>query len=237
VSYAGTSHDVGAACQGAPEGALYIAANGFPITDGTTRAIGNPEPDWTAGLSAVVNFRGLELSAFVDHRKGGDLLNMTRASMYQYGTHQDTEIRGESRTFGQNMLCHNKTCDVLNGPVVGPGAGTAVVIGQGWFNGGPLGGGQGAVGGPISQRLEDGSHTRLREVSIAYSFRDAWVQKIAGMRQIDLKFSGRNLGLWTDYSGLDPETNLGGAANANRGIDWFSTPMSRAWIVSVALHH
>ena len=74
-------------------------------------------------------------------------------------------------------------------------------------------------------------------MSIAYSFRDPWVQKIAGMRQIDVKLSGRNLKLWTDYSGLDPETNIGGAANANRGIDWFGTPMSRAWIVSVALHH
>ena len=202
-------------------------------------AIGNPEPDWTAGISAVVNFKGVELSAFVDHRKGGDILNMTRASMYQYGTHKDTEIRGESRTFGEDMLCHNKTCDVLNGPVVGPGAGTAVVIGEGWFNNtaSAQGNGQGAVGGPISQRLEDGTHTRLREVSLAYSFRQAWVQKIAGTRQMDIKVSGRNLKLWTDYSGLDPETNLGGAANANRGIDWFSTPMSRAWIVSVALHH
>jgi hypothetical protein len=239
VSFGGSSHDVGAACQGAPDGALFIAANGFPITDPTTRAVGDPEPDWTAGLSAVVNFRGVELSAFVDHRKGGDILNMTRASMYQYGTHKDTEMRGETRTFGEDMLCHNKTCDVLNGPVVGPGAGTAVVIGEGWFNNSasPDGRGQGATGGPIGQRLEDGTHTRLREVSLAYSFRQAWVQKIAGTRQIDVKVSGRNLKLWTDYSGLDPETNLGGAANANRGIDWFSTPMSRAWIVSVALHH
>jgi TonB-linked SusC/RagA family outer membrane protein len=239
VSFGGSSHDVGAACAGAPDGALFIAANGFPITDPNVRAIGNPEPDWTAGLSAVINFKGLELSAFMDHRKGGDILNMTRASMYQYGTHKDTEIRGESRTFGEDMLCHNKTCDVLNGPVVGPGAGTAVVIGEGWFNNtaSPDGRGQGAVGGPISQRMEDGTNTRLREVSLAYSFRQAWVQKIAGTRQMDVKVSGRNLKLWTDYSGLDPETNLGGAANANRGIDWFSTPMSRAWIVSVALHH
>jgi hypothetical protein len=85
--------------------------------------------------------------------------------------------------------------------------------------------------------LEDGTHTRLREVSVAYSFKDAWVQKLAGTKQLDLKVSGRNLKLWTDYTGLDPETNIGGAANANRGIDWYGTPMSRAWIVSVALHH
>ena len=190
-------------------------------------------------MSAIVNFRGIEISAFLDHRKGGDILNMTRASMYQFGTHKDTEMRGETRTFGKDMVCHNKVCDVLNGPVVGPGAGQAVVIGEGWFNNSanPLGNGQGAVGGPISGRLEDGTHTRLREVSVGYSFKDAWVQRLAGSRQLDVKFSGRNLALWTDYSGLDPETNIGGASNQNRGIDWFGTPLSRAWVVSLSLHH
>jgi TonB-linked SusC/RagA family outer membrane protein len=237
VTYQGTVHNVGAACQGAADGALFIAANGFPITDPNTRAMGNPEPDWTAGLSGVLNIRGVEVSAFLDHRQGGDVLNMTRASMAQYGTHKDTEIRGTQVTFGQNMQCHNKTCNVFNGPVVGPGAGTAVEIGQGWWNGGALGGGQGSVGGPLTGRLEDGTNTRLREVSLGYSFTQDWVQRLAGSRQIDVKVSGRNLALWSDYSGLDPETNLGGASNANRGIDWFGTPLSRAWIFSMSIHN
>lgn len=240
-------NNVGAACAGvdglvgtaddAPKGALYIAANGFPIVDPNTRAIGNPWPDWTAGFSMNVNIRGVQLSAFLDHRQGGDVLNMTRASMNQYGTHKDTEIRGELRTFGEDMLCHNQTCDVLNGPVVGPGAGTAVPIGEGWFSGGALGGGQGATGGPISGRLEDGTFTRLREISISYSFRGAWVRRLAGITQLDVKVSGRNLKLWTDYSGYDPEVNLGGAQNGNRGIDWFNAPLARAWVFQVTLVH
>src|SRR5688572_23146065 len=237
VSFGGSTHDVGTACAGAPNGALYIAANGFPITDPTVRAVGNPWPDWTAGLSAYVQVKGIELSAFLDHRQGGNVLNMTRASMNQYGTHKDTEIRGQTRTFGQDMLCHNITCDILNGPVVGPGAGTAVVIGEGWFSAGTLGGGQGATGGPISQRLEDATNTRLREVSIGYSFKEGFVSRIAGSRQLDVKLSGRNLKLWTDYSGFDPETNIGGAANSNRGIDWFGAPLARAVVFSIALHH
>jgi TonB-linked SusC/RagA family outer membrane protein len=237
VSYSGTVYDVGTACAGAPKGALYIAPNGFPITDGTARAIGNPWPNWTSGLSAIVQFKGVELSAFVDHRQGGNVLNMTRSSMYQFGTHKDTDIRGQSRTFGKDMLCHNITCDVLNGPVVGPGAGTAVVLGQGWFDGGVLGGGQGATGGPISTRLEDATHTRLREVTLGYTFRQPWVQKIGGSTALDVKLSARNVGLWANYSGLDPEISAGGAANANRGIDWFGTPLSRGYVVSMALHH
>jgi TonB-linked SusC/RagA family outer membrane protein len=237
VTYQGTVHNVGAACAGAPDGALFIAPNGFPITDPNTRALGNPEPDWTAGISSVLNVRGFEISAFLDHRQGGSVLNMTRASMAQFGTHKDTETRGQQHTFGRDMICHNKTCDVLNGPVVGPGAGTAVEIGQGWWNGGANGGGQGAVGGPVTQRLEDGTNTRLREVSVGYIFRDGWVNRLGGASQLNVKVSGRNLGLWTNYSGLDPDVNLGGAANANRGIDWFTTPTSRAWVVSMSLIH
>ena len=222
---------VGFYCQGKPDGALYIGANGFPIVDPTTRAIGNPWPDWTAGISLTANYKGLQLSAFLDHRHGGDVLNMTRSSMDQYGTHKDTEIRGQTRTFGKDMLCYNKTCDVLNGPVVGPGAGTGVVIGESWFTG------LGATGGPITTRLEDGTFTRLREISISYSFQGPWVSKIAGMRQMDVKLSGRNLKLWTDYSGYDPEINLGGAQNANRGIDWFNAPLARAWVMQLTFYH
>jgi TonB-linked SusC/RagA family outer membrane protein len=240
VTFAGTTHDVGTACAGAPDGALYIAANGFPITDPTQRAIGNPWPDWTAGISGTMKFRGIEVSAFLDHRQGGDVLNMTRSSMDQYGTHEETLIRGEQRTFGVNMQCYNKTCDVLNGPTVGPGKGTAVTIGEGWYSGGNFatqGNGQGATGGPITTRLEDATNTRLREVSLSYTFRQPWVSRIAGSESIDVKLAGRNLVLWTKYSGLDPETNLGGAANANRGIDFFNTPLSRGLVVSVAIHH
>lgn len=218
-------------CNGQPDGALYINALGYPIRDPNTRAIGNPWPDWTAGISATVNYKGVQISAFLDHRHGGDVLNMTRSSMYQYGTHKDTEIRGQYRTFGDNMLCHNQTCDVLNGPVVGPGAGDSVLIGESWF------GGLGAVGGPITTRLEDATFTRLREISISYSFRGGWVRKLGGIEQLDIKVSGRNLGLWTRYSGLDPEVNLGGAQNANRGIDWFNTPLARAWVFQATLHH
>lgn len=235
VSFAGTTNDVGAACAGAPDGALYIAANGFPITDPTERAIGNPWPKWTGGLSGNVNFHGLELSAFLDHREGGDVLNMTRSSMDQYGTHKDTEIRGQTRTFGKDMLCYNKTCKVLNGPVVGPGANQPVVIGEGWFSAGTLGAGQGATGGPITTRLEDGTFTRLREISLSYTFAGGWVQSLGGSRELDVKVSGRNLRLWSDYSGLDPETNLGGAQNSNRGIDFFNAPLSRSVVLSFSL--
>ncbi|MBI4420200.1 MAG: SusC/RagA family TonB-linked outer membrane protein [Gemmatimonadetes bacterium] len=224
-------NDVGAACAGQPDGALYIAASGYPITDPNTRVVGDPQPDWTGGLSLNVNVRGVKVSAFVDHRHGGDVLNMTRSSLYNYGTHKDTEVRGQPRTFGKDWVCQNKTCDLFNGPVVGPGANTAVPVSETWFVG------SGGIAGPVTNRVEDGTNTRLREVSLSYAFTGAWVRRLGGMREVEVKVSGRNLKLWTNYSGFDPETNLGGADAANRGIDWFNNPLSRSVVVSVTLNH
>jgi hypothetical protein len=228
-----SGNDVGAACAGAADGALFIAANGYPIVDPNTRVVGDPQSDWTGGLSASINVSGVKISAFVDHRQGGDVLNMTRVSLYNYGTHGDTELRGQMRTFGKDWLCQNKTCDLFNGPVVGPGAGTAVAVNESWFTSASGAG----IGGPVTNRIEDGTNTRLREVSLSYAFTGRWLQMIGGMRELELKVSGRNLKLWTKYSGFDPETNLGGADAANRGIDWFNNPLSRSIVVSVTLNH
>lgn len=215
--------NVGAACQGQPDGSLYIGANGFPIQDPNEQVIGDPNPDWTAGLSAELTIKGARLSAFLEHRQGGQTLNMTKASMLQYGTHEETLLRGQQRTFGE---------DYFPGPVVGPGAGQAVSLGESWWSTNP---GLGGVGGPRAQFMEDATHTRLREISLAYTFHGDWVNRL-GLSRLDAKIAGRNLVMWTDYTGFDPEPNLAGAAAGNRGIDWFVNPLSRAWVVSLGLH-
>ena len=74
-------------------------------------------------------------------------------------------------------------------------------------------------------------------MSVGYTFRGDWVNRLGGMSQIDMKLSGRNLALWSDYSGFDPETNLGGAQVFNRGVDWFNNPLARAWVLSFTLLH
>ncbi|MCB0676466.1 MAG: hypothetical protein KDC30_07265, partial [Saprospiraceae bacterium] len=46
----------------------------------------------------------------------------------------------------------------------------------------------------------------------------------------DLRFglTARNLLLLTDYTGIDPETNLSGASNSF-GRDYFNTPNTRSY--------
>ncbi len=89
--------------------------------------------------------------------------------------------------------------------------------------------------------VEDGSFVKLRELSATYRL------DVPGTRRlfrdgVDLTVSGRNLAVWTRYSGYDPEinlfgTNAGGAGTvqttaADRGFDFGGYPIPRVWSVS-----
>lgn len=61
--------------------------------------------------------------------------------------------------------------------------------------------------------LEDASYVKLREISVAYSFRDLLgVLGLGGqISDLSLAFSANNLKTWTNYSGADPEVCFRGA--------------------------
>ncbi len=89
--------------------------------------------------------------------------------------------------------------------------------------------------------IEDGSFVKLRELSASYTLDWAPVKKVF-RDGVDLTVSGRNLWVWTKYSGYDPEvtafgTNAGGLGSvqttaADRGIDFGAYPIPRTWSVS-----
>jgi len=75
--------------------------------------------------------------------------------------------------------------------------------------------------------IEDASFWRLREVSLTYNAPPRWLDAL-GVSDLSLTLSGANLGLWTDYTGLDPEISSRGQGNLI--IDDFMTqPPVRTW--------
>jgi TonB-linked SusC/RagA family outer membrane protein len=85
----------------------------------------------------------------------------------------------------------------------------------------------GALGGQISGpyiaevAVEDGTYTSLRELTFSYTLKDPkWV------KNMELLLSARNLFIFTDYSGFDPQTSTSGQSIV-RSIDYSSTPLPR----------
>ena len=89
--------------------------------------------------------------------------------------------------------------------------------------------------------VEDGSFVKLREISASYTFDQPFIRKVF-RDGIDVTVSGRNVFVFTNYSGFDPEinlfgTNAGGVGSAqttaaDRGFDFGGYPIPRSWSIS-----
>lgn len=209
---------------GGAAGAIYVGEDGYPQYDDVYRVAGDPNPDWTASIrSSITVLRNLTVSGLLDIRQGGQMWNGTKGALYYFGTHKDTDpYQGEGKTMTYAQYSGSK--------VEGPGKGTPAVFDYSWFTGN-LGSG---FTGPFSQFIEDASFVKLRDLSVSYVFDQSWVRR-AGFSSIDVTVSGRNLKTWTDYTGIDPESNITGQT-AGRGLDYFNNPQTRSFVFTVNLN-
>ena len=233
----GGTTTLGALCAGKPTGAMYIDTNGFPAVDPDPRIVMDPNYDWTGSVRSSFRYRKLQLSGLVDIRHGGQIWNGTKGALYNFGTHAETAQRssfvngvetGNTKTFG--------SAGWWPGPVVGPGAGTAVPIGWTWYRfhaACPYLG----IDEPC---IEDAGFVKLREISISYTLDEPWVQRTLGFSSVNIRVSARNLKTWTNYTGYDPETSLGGvisSASGAGGVDYFNNPQTRSFAFAITLNH
>ena len=84
--------------------------------------------------------------------------------------------------------------------------------------------------------IEDGSYVKLREIAVQFALGPGMVRRL-GARGATLRLSGRNLMTWTDYSGLDPETNMFSASTVSRGVDFATSPLPRQFAIGVSLNY
>jgi TonB-dependent starch-binding outer membrane protein SusC len=73
--------------------------------------------------------------------------------------------------------------------------------------------------------IENGSFWKLREVSLSLDAPERFASR-ARAQSASLVLSGRNLAVWSPYSGVDPEVNSYGGRNFVR-VDAYASPMMR----------
>ena len=73
-------------------------------------------------------------------------------------------------------------------------------------------------------------------MSVAWAVSGAWVSRTLGLSSLDLRVAGRNLKTWTNYTGLDPETNVAQGLAKIPGSDYFNLPQSRSVVFTVGLN-
>lgn len=213
------------------DGSLFLNENGFPELAPTQGVIGNPNPDWRGGLGLRANYKNLTFNILFEHSQGGDFAERTRFVLYSFGMHADV---GNEVTLTQDLKNVNgqviKAGTTVRGNIHDYGAGP-VLLDQAWYTG--RGGGLG--GSAINEfSLGDFTWTRLREVSLSYNLNSPGFRKATKLSSVVFTATGRNLALWTDVLGIDPETNQFGVDNGY-GIDYFTNPGTRSFVFSLQI--
>ncbi|MCC9167828.1 SusC/RagA family TonB-linked outer membrane protein [Pontibacter harenae] len=86
-----------------------------------------------------------------------------------------------------------------------------------------------ALFGIFENYIEDGSYIKLREISVAYDFKPAFLNN----NNVRVSLAGRNLFSIDNYSGYDPEVNAAGQTTAVRGFDFVEVPIPRTYALGV----
>ena len=213
-------------------GKYILDANGFPQGGISNEVIGNPNPKWRGGLGSTFAYKGLSLYVLLDRVAGNDFFNGTRGSLYSFGVHADQ---------GNTVITPAGGLKDVNGNIIAAGTafqgqikdfgGGPVAINQAWWQGR----GAATTAASYKQFVEDGSVSRLRELTVTYSLRTPGFRRATHLSNIDFSLTGRNLVLWTNYTGTDPEVNITGAG-LSRGQDWFTNPNYKVAAVFGAGH-
>ena len=83
--------------------------------------------------------------------------------------------------------------------------------------------------------ITNSNYARWRELTVSYDVPDRLVQMARG-RKATISLSGRNLGLWTGYTGFEPEAMfLGGSRGGNAAWEQTTLPQLRTWLISLNL--
>lgn len=226
-------------------GNLVLDESGFPQLAATPGVLGDPNPDWRGGITNTFTYKRLSLSVLVEHFQGGDIWNGTKGALAFFGmagyTAETTTLDATQATtllnyFGNTVASQYPYYNngdgtyTIRGRVQDFGGGP-VVLDEYWYRAGP---GSGFTG-PAEQFIEDATWTRIRQLTLSYNLSDlAFLSKV-GLRGASLSFTGRNLVVWTNYTGIDPDTNLTGATNSF-GLDYFNNPATRSYQFTLNLN-
>jgi TonB-linked SusC/RagA family outer membrane protein len=95
---------------------------------------------------------------------------------------------------------------------------------------------QGYTSGAIETYIEDATFLKIREVALNVDIPQRYFAGIVpGARTLRLGLTGRNLAMWTKYSGLDPEVANFGAAAIRNNLDISPYPPSRTFFFNVSV--
>lgn len=188
-----------------PGDLIFVDANGDGKIDVDTdrTMIGNPHPDFTAGLNIWLSYKGFDFNLTGYGAFGQEIAKSYRSfadsprenyttDIYEFWTGEGTSNRYPRLTTAVGDRNRNNISDIY---------------------------------------IEDGSYFKISNVTVGYDFSRLF--KKSFLSKARLYFTAQNLFTITGYSGMDPEIGYGFDEDWVSGIDLGYYPSARTFLVGV----
>ena len=223
----------GTGSQRNPDGSFDLDENGFPQITSSFTVLGDPNPDWRAGLGINLNYKKFALNMVVEHSQGGDFSPRTLHVLNAFGTSTATENR---ETLTQDLVNYAGNTipagTTIRGNITDFGAGN-VLLDETWYRTG-IGGGFGD-NQAYNFSIYDATWTKVRELSLSYTLDSPNLKSSTGLDSVRFTVTGRNLININNIPGIDPEVNQYGTGNAI-GLDYFTNPQTQSTLLGVTFN-
>jgi TonB-linked SusC/RagA family outer membrane protein len=168
--------------------------------------IGNPFPDFEAGLNIRLEYKRFEFITFLYGVYGNDVFNLTKFythnSSMRYNVSPDIDNRwlqdGDTNDPNECRLNLNDVNNNLRS----------------------------------DRYIEDGSYLRINNIQLGYNIPDNLLSKLS-MSSLNIYVGAQNLYTFTKYSGYDPEIGVYQNDPLDRGIDRATYPNPRVYYIGL----
>ena len=216
-----------------PDGSFDLDENGFPQITSSFVVLGDPNPDWRAGLGFNLSYKKLNLNVVLEHSQGGEFSPRTLHVLKRFGTSTETANR---ITLTEPLVNVKGTTfpagTTIRGNIKDFGGGN-VLLDEQWYRrsiGGGFGDNQ-----AYNFSIYDATWTKLREISLSYTLDSPSLKSIIGLSSVRFTLTGRNLININNIPGIDPEVNQYGTGNA-LGLDYFTNPQTQSTLLGVTFN-
>ena len=216
-----------------PDGSFELNSNGFPQITSSPIVLGDPNPDWRAGVSMNMRYKKWRLNAVLEHSHGGEFSPRTLWVLNRFGTTAETANR---LTLDQPLVNYRGNTIAAGTTVRGnikDFGGGPVLLDENWYRTG-IGGGFGD-NQAYNFSIADATWTKLRDLSLSYIWDDSRIKSL-GLSDVILTFTGRDLININEVDGIDPEINTKGVSVA-QGVEYFTNPQTKGFLFSLTINY
>lgn len=195
----------------------YVDINGdgkLTVEDQTF--IGDPNPDFTFGMDNTFSWGPWSISLFIAGSYGNDVYNLMRSKLEGMDNNNSNQLA--------TVLDYAKVVTNPDGTQYVENSNTNMPIPN------SLSFSRDAANVVSSRYVEDGSYLRFQNLSIGYTVPKRYTDKLH-LSNLRVNFNVQNLGIITNYSGLNPEVPNESAIK--QGVDKGGYPLPRTYVIGL----